>query len=768
MNDSKKTVHQDLMELAVRLLNVPAAMIALVKDDRFEVKASTGLILETFPRSASVCETIRTSDYLVSDLSPLMVCDDVSGPFLQSGYPVVSGFPIRIGPRSIGVVCFLSQERREFTDSERNSVSALMRLVTKSFETSLEEQEKERFFSLGLDLLCIADMRGYFTRVNPAFEDLLGYTSEELCSRPFTDFLHPDDVGVTAEKRESHAAGNSVLDFENRYRCKDGTYRWLSWKAIPIGNVIYASARDVTELKSALDEIHRIELERDRFFTTSLDLLAVSDSGGFFTRVNPVVKDILGYTPEEFCSIPYLDLVHPEDIERTNAEVQSQMKGSSSLSFENRYRCKDGTYRWMSWKSSPVGNVMYGCGRDVTEERQSREEIEKLNRNLITASKLKSEFLANMSHEIRTPINGVLGMVGLLLDTSLSADQTEYALAVKSSADGLLIVINDILDFSKVEAGKLDFEELDFNLPKIFKEIHQSFAFQARDKGISFHLEMGPDSMRDVRGDPGRIRQVMNNLLNNALKFTKKGEVSIRVSCKQSVHPGSSELRVEVADSGIGIPLASIDRLFDPFSQVDASTTRCFGGTGLGLSISKRLVERMGGEIGVVSREGSGSKFWFTIQLGTAVAEVVLSVEFERSFHGVFSHPVRILVAEDNAVNQKIAVRTLEKMGLRADAVANGLEALAALDAIPYDLILMDCQMPEMDGYEATRQIRLDPRFPEALLPIVAMTANAMKGEREKCLQVGMNDYVSKPAKREELYTVLKRWLAENKNSHAA
>jgi len=398
--------------------------------------------------------------------------------------------------------------------------------------------------------------------------------------------------------------------------------------------------------------------------------------------------------------------------------------------------------------------------RLVAERQATEQALLQAKEAADAANKAKSEFLANMSHEIRTPLNGIIGALHLLQSTPLDSDQQRYTRISAFSGESLLALVNDILDLSKIEAGRFALECIDFDLGQLLAECEAGLKLRAQEKNLAFSCLIAPAVPLALRGDPGRLRQVLLNLTGNALKFTDRGEIAISVT-PEVASTDTVSLRFTIRDTGIGIPAAHQGKLFGKFTQLDASTTRKYGGTGLGLAISKQLIELMGGTIGFSSQEGVGTAFWFTLNLPRQDRPLRILPDAIATPPKVSAlHPgqltARVLVAEDNFLNPEVVRGLLGRLGLSIDIAHNGLEAVDAVNNHAYDLVFMDMQMPELDGYEATQRIRAAGH---PSIPIIAMTANAMTGDREKCLAAGMDDYVSKPIDSVQLIAVLRRLL---------
>ena len=815
--------------------------------------------------------------------------------------------------------------------------------VASSFNQPTELDLRE-FADLSLNLLCIAGTDGYFKYLNPAWETTFGYSRKELFSRPYIEFVHPDDQQATVSEAAHVASGRSTLSFENRYRCKDGSYRWLLWSAIVRAEkgLIYCVAADVTERKredvrlAAQYAVTRVLAEAPDLVVGAPKILQAICEGlgwsvGGIWRVDGK-ENVLRCV--ETWHVPSARL---EDFDRvTRALTLALGKGLPGRVWSNArpvwiedvtqdanfpraaIAAREGLHAAACFPillgSEVLGaleffsheiqqpdakllEMMGAIGSQIGQfiERKNAEDalrvyaddLEVARNRAEQATRAKSEFLANISHEIRTPMNAMIGMTELALATRITREQREYLTAVQGSADALLALVNDLLDFSKIEARKLQLDRVGFQLRDALEDTMRVLAPRAHKKGIELACHIDPSVPDTLVGDPLRLRQIVLNLVGNAIKFTDRGEVLVQAQV-ESRHDQKVQMHFSVRDTGIGIPPEKQQVIFEAFSQADSSTTRRYGGTGLGLAISAQLVELMGGTISVESEPGLGSTFHFTAWLDVeeagaeeasgrwhsmtdlpvlivddnatnrrileevfsnwrmrpvaveggraALAALEKSSREAQSFAvvlldghmpdldgfelaqritrdqryrrtrvvmltsagepedvarcgklgisayltkpvkqselfdvvvSVLSDPVvekpkspkktrakrglRVLLAEDNQVNQLVASRILEKLGHQVTVVSSGRQAVSAAQAGKFDVIVMDVQMPEMDGLEATAEIRRWERTTGKHVPIIAMTAHAMKGDRERCLEAGMDGYTSKPIRIKEL-----------------
>ena len=801
--------------------------------------------------------------------------------------------------------------------------------------------------------IVIADEKRIIHRINPEFTKIFGYTLEEAVGRPIEELIIAEEALNQSLLVKDRVEKGERTEYETKRQTKDGKIIDVICRVSPImsnGRMIggFSFYSDITQekqaendLKKAHEKLEKRVEERTRELKTAnkkleseiaerkqMEKALIESEERYRTAiehsndgvsimqdlthvfVNHRFAEIYGYeTADEVIGIPIKDFIHPDDYDRVLEMGSRRQRGEiSGNRYEHKGIKKDGTPVYVevsvtttSYKGK-AATLIYT--RDVTDRKKAEQELQNALRSADEANMAKSDFLANMSHEIRTPLNGVMGVLNLLLSTDLTSEQLDLIETGKRSADSLLTVINDILDFSKIEAGEMDLEKLNFNLRNAVAEVVELPAMRANEKDVEFAYEIHHEVPSLLRGDPGRLRQVLLNLTNNAIKFTKKGEVVLRVSLENETKK-HAKILFTVRDTGIGIPQEKLGSIFDSFKQSDSSTTRIYGGTGLGLSISKRLVDLMNGEIGVKSVLNKGSIFWFTalfekqrnineekplapqdirgkrflivddnktnlnilkgyleswgcfcdvaesgeiaLSLMNAVAKVnspfdaaiidmrmpgmdgaelgqrikndsllnstvmvMLTSQGLRGdasrmekigFSAYLTKPIRrsqlfdclvtvlsygqddkpsfksqiitkhsiteekwknklILLVEDNIVNQKLAMSMIEKFGFKVDSAVNGKEAIKALESFRYDIVLMDVQMPEMDGFQATKIIRNpESNVLNHNIPIIAMTAHAMKGDRERCIASGMNDYISKPVQPQELLKVIEKAL---------
>jgi PAS domain S-box-containing protein len=972
----------DLSRLAALICGTPIAMVSLVDADRQWFKSKVGMEESETPRDVAFCaHAILQPD--------VMVVPDALADERFRNNPLVTGEPhvrfyagaplITQEGYALGTLCVKDRVPRTLSQEQEDALKALSNLVVTQLELRrsvadlskairerrLTEEELDQLFTLSLDMLCIAGFDGYFKRINPAWERVLGIPIEELLSKPYNEFVHPDDRAKTKAEAQKIDEGELAISFENRYRCADGSYRWLLWNATPSmeQKLVFAVARDITQRKEAERRmstgyaVTRVLAEAESL-DAAVPFLLMSICEGLSWDVGALWR-----VDETANVLRCMNMWHPPNlkfptfVEATRKSTFKRGRGLPGRVWEScqpvwlldiqqgpnfprgAFAIAEGLHSAFAFPvrlgdhvagviefftrqhrklepdlmemfdsiGSQIGQFIerrraemelklyadyleaarHAQQEDARRLAQLVKELEIAKAKAEDATRAKSEFLANMSHEIRTPMNAIIGMTDLALETKMSPEQRQYLETVKSSAGSLLNLINDILDFSKIEAGKEELEHLEFRLRDSIADTLKSLALRAQEKEIELASHFPVDVPDALIGDPDRLRRIVVNLVGNAIKFTDRGEVVLRANL-ESQAKDDVLLHFSVTDTGIGIPVEKQQRIFEAFAQADTSTTRKYGGTGLGLAISAQLCELMGGVMWVESEVGRGSTFHFTAHFGRPQApveekiadaapvklldlpvlvvddnatsrqileemianwrmkpvtakdgrsaiealrrahkdghpfrlvlldahmpamdgfEVASHVKHDPHLHGTTvilltsaghtedmarakslgaaasvakpvkqsdlwdaiitalhvagrqkarpsvaqrrsrtaQHPLRILLAEDNPVNQEVAVHLIERRGHSVIVAENGREAVEAIERHKFDLVLMDVQMPEMGGLEATRVIREKEKGSGHHLPIIAMTAHAMQGDREQCLEAGMDGYLAKP-----------------------
>jgi PAS domain S-box-containing protein len=667
--------------------------------------------------------------------------------------------------------------------------------ITQRKQAEQSLRDSREFAQSTIDALsshvCVLNEEGTIIAVNQAWQDFAetnrkeGHAKVGLVVAGQGDFgdganylaVCDQATGADGNEAAEFAAGiRAVLNTEceqysKEYACHSpGKQRWF------IGRVTRFSSNrlprilvehiNITERKQAEQALQRSE-EKFRELAENIHEVfwIMPPTADQILYVSPAYEQVWGSTCESLYQNPmaWVEAIHPDDLENAHLLFARQMQGEA-IDSEYRIRTPDGQEKWIRDRAFPVRDEggqlvrVVGLAEEITDRRRYEQELIDAREGADAANRAKSRFLANMSHEIRTPMNGVIGMLQLLLDTDLSPMQREYADVAQTSGRVLLALIDDILDLSKIEAGKITLEARRFSLRDTVAEVLQLLSIQAQAKGLEFYSQVSPEIPQLLLGDDHRLRQVLTNLSSNAIKFTKHGEVKVEAALDSRSGNGVT-IRFAINDTGIGIEPSSFSALFLPFTQADDSVTRKYGGTGLGLAISKQLIEMMGGSIGVISQEDEGSSFWFTavFQLAHGLAlppaEPVSVLQEKPATERMNT---KILIADDNATNLAVTRAQLKRLGFQADIVSNGAEAVTALSQRGYDLVLMDCEMPTMDGYEATRLIR---QSAQPSIPIIAVTADAMSTDRDRCLSVGMSDYLSKPVDLAKLADILTKWL---------
>ncbi len=620
-----------------------------------------------------------------------------------------------------------------------------------------------------------------------------GVPEADLLGWQWLQVLHPDDREPTRKFWTDSVAGRGPYDVEYRIRRSDGEYRWFKTRGVPIrdseGHIFkwFGTCTDITASKEFEEELRRVNARLDLAVRGSnigifeVDLQDGKYIGGRAHFIN--VWEQLGHQPTENSveatadSTAWMTSLHPDDRDRVLSEIQAQLAGpANDYHVAYRARHRDGSDRWMLARGTITRDEsgkairVTGSRVDVSDLKQIENELRQAKEAAEAANHAKDEFLANVSHEIRTPMNAILGMTDLALDTPLTNDQRQILKTVKSAADNLLGLINDLLDFSKIEAGRLELDISEFSLLAALCDTLRVFKVRSKEKGLAFSYDVEPEVPDSLLGDAGRLRQVLLNLVGNAVKFTDAGDVRVHVDVAEPAREGNVVLRFTVTDTGIGISPDKQQTIFRAFEQEDTSTTRKYGGTGLGLTIAARLVELMGGTISVDSRPGRGSTFAFTARFKLA-PEAESSRTLPQQQADALTpeqlptpaEKLRVLVAEDNDFNSQLIEQLLVRRGHHVSLAEDGQRALALLGDSRFDLLILDIHMPELDGFEVTGTIRQRERNLGGHLPIIALTARSRSEDRDKCLASGMDEFLTKPFRADDLWTVIDRVVGHSR-----
>lgn len=648
-------------------------------------------------------------------------------------------------------------------------------LLIKKLNTENQERKIFEFFlKESPDLVCITDVNANFKMVNDAFIIALGYTREELINKPFINFVHPDDIQVTTSKSKSVRNFYHLIDFENRFIKKNGEIIFLQWKANlnSTDNLIYAIARDITDIRKTQERLLLSEKSLNEAQKIakigSWDFVLLTQELNWSNELYKIFElEKIPSDPELYTK--YLSCFIPEDAQLLKTNIENTVLNRVKYEMEHQIILSNKTIKWVICTGVPIVDdnnkvvALKGVIQDITQKKEIDNTI-KAKEKAEASNKAKSDFLSNMSHEIRTPLNGIIGFTDLLLKTKCDKDQLEYLTTVNESASTLMEIINNILDFSKIESGKfeLNFEEID--LYELLNQIINLFKYEANHKQIDLILQIDQNTPQFIFGDSFRLKQILVNLLSNAMKFTNSGHIKLTVD-QVETDETNSKVKFSVIDTGIGIKTQNQQKIFQSFIQADNTTTRKYGGTGLGLAISSQLLVLKNSELKLNSTYGKGSEFYFTIKFKTTKQKqkkLAVEMNFAVITNTTLSKKLenyKILIAEDNKINMLLAKTLVKKIVGNCTIIEakNGYDAVALAEIELPDLILMDIQMPIQNGYDATLSIRKSKTIMH--IPIIALTAGVLNGEKEKCINHGMSDYITKPIVQTDLENALHKWL---------
>jgi PAS domain S-box-containing protein len=775
----------DIVCLATIICNTPMGLITLVDETRQWFKAKVGILSTETARGDSFCQYGIMSKDLMEVQDSLLDSRFINN-ILVKGPPKIrfyAGAPLTTAEGfNLGTLCVIDIVPKKLNENQKIALGILSRNImtnfelysrnkdletekstTKSLYGILSESEKKyrEIIEKAGDIFYTSDSYGRFTYINSGVKKHLGYSPEELINQHFTSIVHPD-WKVKVREFYLQQFQNKIPDtiFEFPVISKEGSTKWMEQVVVLLHEGVRVTGfqcvvRNIDERKVIQTELFSSKDTFQKTFDKSSNAMIINSLvTGKYTHVNKCFLSLLGFKKEEVIGHTSFDLQFLDPKKR--AGILEKLLAQGFLrNYETKLKAKNGKLYDVLFSTEIIElngekQTISTC-HDISDLKKLQLEI--LNsKNIAEQSvRFQEQFLANMSHEIRTPMNGIIGMTALLSDSPLNKDQVEYVDTIKISSETLLVIINDILDISKIKDGKIVFEEVELNIHDSIQHVIMTLKLRAEENGIVLLSSVDSQIKTFLIGDPVRLNQILTNLIANAIKFTKKGYVKVSVFQLASTNEYSN-IQFVIEDTGIGIQSDKMETIFDNFIQGTKETAFLFGGTGLGLTITKQLIELQGGAITVQSEIDKGSIFTVDMKFLKSAVKLVRKQTDNLPIQVFDLAKARVLLVEDNVINQKVAFLTLSKWGAHVDVAESGLAALKFLKKNTYDVILMDLQMPVMDGEETTKTIRkLKPPF--CNIPIIAMTTSALKGEREKCIEMGMNEYISKPFNKEDLYS---------------